>query len=111
MKKNNEKRKEQIVTSAYILYLASIVLPPLALIALTINITRKAELKDTWLQSHFDMQLKTTIRCLIIGLLCFGLVFISVPLGMGILCTSEIYFTYKMALGFRDFYKQQPIQN
>lgn len=108
MSQVDDQKKERLVLITYAAYLASIVVPFFALIGLTLNIFYIKSIRATWLESHFKLQLQTAMICIVVGVVSFLLVFKSIPIGMGLLVASEIYFFLSVSYGFFLFWKQQP---
>ncbi len=98
------------VSIAYISYIASIAIPPASIVGLAISIIRKREARGSWLQSHISMQLITSLIALLAGTASFFLAFKSIPMSMGLLATSELYFVWKMAFGLYKLNKRETVK-
>ncbi len=77
------------------------------LIGVVLNYLYRAKVKGTWMESHFDWQIKTAYVTL--GLLAIiGLTF-ATPFGMIILLPTVVWFIYRIVIGWNAWGSKQAV--
>lgn len=100
--KSYQEKLQQLKTMTSIVYLCQVCSFVLAglplLIGIAINLIKRDEVKGTWLESHFNWQIKTAWMTLA-GFAVAGLLMFT-GLGYMILLPVIIYFVYRIAVGW-----------
>jgi uncharacterized membrane protein len=78
------------------------------LVGVAINFMRQDEVKGTWLESHFDWQIKTVWMALA-GLALSGLTF-ELGIGFFILIATIVLLVYRIVVGWNALNSDQPIR-
>lgn len=78
------------------------------LVGVAINFMKHDDVKGTWLESHFDWQIKTVWMTLV-GLALAGLTF-EVGIGLFILIATVILLVYRIVIGWNALSSDQPIK-
>lgn len=103
---NNESLR-QYTLIIYILYAVSILVGVTSIVAIIMNYIKREEVQGTWLQSHFDWQIKTfwytLLGCIIGGVLMLVLI------GYLVLTVVSIWFIYRIVKGLVVFLDNKPI--
>lgn len=77
------------------------------LIGAIINFIKRDQVKDTWLQSHFDWQIKST--CIFLGgTALFGLTF-EFGVGVLIMIATVVLFIYRIVIGWNALNSDKPV--
>ncbi|MGZ8191663.1 MAG: DUF4870 family protein [Methylococcaceae bacterium] len=79
------------------------------LVGAAINFIKKNEVKGTWLESHFDWQIKTAWMTLA-GLAMAGLTF-ETGIGLFILIPTMVLLVYRIVVGWNTLNADQPIKD
>ena len=108
---NLEKLKNLTVT-VYICQILTFALAGLPLlVGVAINFYSRNEVQGTWLQSHFDWQIKT-VWLTLAGFAVAGLLFTaSLQIGLVILVPTLILLVYRIVIGWTTLAANQPIKN
>ena len=85
----------------YILYAISIFVGVTSIIAIIMNYLKRDEVKGTWLESHFNWQIKTFWYSIIGFLIGFLLSFIGI--GFIVIIAVSIWYIYRIVKGFVAF--------
>ena len=104
---NQQDQLRQYTLIAYGLYAASIFVGLTSIAAVIMNYIKRDEVKGTWLESHFEWQIKTFWITLIAGLIGFVLTFILI--GIPVLLAASIWFIYRIVKGLVVFMDNKPI--
>ena len=91
----------------YILHAASFLLGFTSIIAVVINYIKRDEVRGTWLESHFNWQIKTFWIMLIVGFVGFLLSFVLI--GIPILIGLTIWYIYRIVKGFLALNDGKPV--
>src|SRR3954466_8766239 len=84
-----------------------------SIIAVVLNYIKRAEVRGTWLESHFRWQIRTfwfgllwigLCLCFIVMTLGIGLLIVWIPMGI-----VGIWFVYRIARGWLALNNQQPM--
>lgn len=98
---------KQYTLIIYILYAASIIVGLTSIAAIIMNYIKRAEVQGTWLESHFEWQIKTFWITLIVAIVGALLSFILI--GIPILFAITIWFIYRIVKGLIVFVDNKPI--
>ena len=79
------------------------------LVGVAINFMRQDEVKGTWLESHFDWQIKTVWMALV-GLALAGLTF-ELGIGLFILIATIVLLVYRIVIGWNALNSDQPVKD
>lgn len=104
---NQQDQLRQYTLIAYGLYAASIFVGLTSIAAVIMNYIKRDEVKGTWLESHFEWQIKTFWITLIAGLIGFVLTFVLI--GIPVLLAASIWFIYRIVKGLVVFMDNKPI--
>jgi uncharacterized membrane protein len=98
---------KNITQVIYGLYAASLVVGVTYLVAIILNYVKRDDVKGTYLESHFDWQIKTfwfsLLGCII------GYATVVVVIGFVILGVTLVWFIYRIAKGWLRLNEGQPI--
>jgi uncharacterized membrane protein len=104
----NLEELKRITTIVYICQAAAFALAGVPLIAGTIlNLLNRNDVEGTWLQSHFDWQIKTVWMALA-GFALAGLTF-SMGIGLYILIPTLVVMAYRVYVGWTALAVDRPI--
>lgn len=78
------------------------------LVGVAINFMRQEEVRGTWLESHFDWQIKTVWMTLA-GLALAGLTF-ELGIGLFILIATVMLLVYRIVIGWNALHSDQPVK-
>jgi uncharacterized membrane protein len=78
------------------------------LIGLALNYYKKADVQGTWLESHFNWQVKTAY--IVLALLAISGLTLDFGLGIFILLGTVVWMVYRIALGWYALNANQPIK-
>lgn len=78
------------------------------LVGVAINFMRRNEVQGTWLESHFDWQIKTVWMALA-GLALSGLTF-ELGAGVFILIATVVLLVYRIVIGWNALSSDQPVK-
>ncbi len=79
------------------------------LVGVAINFMRQDEVKGTWLESHFDWQIKTVWMALV-GLALAGLTF-ELGIGFFILIATIVLLVYRIVIGWNALNSDRPVND
>lgn len=102
------EENRQLTLIIYILYGLGLFVGITAIIAVIINYVKRDEVRGTWLQSHFDWQIKTFWCVLIIGII--GTITRFILIGYVILFGLTLWYIYRMIKGFLAFNERRSIE-
>lgn len=102
------EENRQLTQIIYILYGLGIFVGITAIIAVIINYVKRDEVRGTWLQSHFDWQIKTFWCVFIIGII--GMITRFILIGYVILFGLTLWYIYRMIKGFLAFNDRRSIE-
>ncbi len=98
----NDEKLQSLKTTTSIVYLCQVLTFVFAglplLIGVVINFLKRAEVKGTWLESHFDWQIKT-VWITLAGFAIAGLTF-EVGIGLYVLFPTLAFLVYRIAVGW-----------
>jgi uncharacterized membrane protein len=92
----------------YILYGAAIFVGLTSIVAIVMNYIKRDEVRGTWLESHFNWQIKTFWWTLIWGVI--GTILTLVLVGFVILFAVFVWYVYRIAKGLIYLNDRKPIQ-
>jgi uncharacterized membrane protein len=112
-----------VARTCYFLFIAGFFLPPVALVAIVINLLRRHRARGTWLESHFRWQLRTylislalAIASLLPAALLTGLAVVSPDLAESLLMIPLVliifvvfFFLIRMFRGLGAMSRNQPV--
>lgn len=109
--KNND-RMEKLKTLTGIVYLCQVMAFGFAglplLIGVAINIIKREDVRGTWLESHFDWQIKTA--WVAIALLALSGLTFYMGLGYFVLIFAVLWLAYRIVLGWHTLFENKPIR-
>ncbi len=104
----NFQQLKRIVATVYLCQLLTFMLAGLPLlVGVAINFHKRNQAKGTWLESHFNWQIKTTWVALA-GFALAGVSF-GMGIGMAILLATVVWMIYRIAVGWYALTDQKPI--
>jgi uncharacterized membrane protein len=99
---------KRLAATVYLCQILTFMLAGLPLlIGVGINFYKRDEVQGTWLQSHFDWQIKTTWVALA-GFAISGLTF-SMGIGIFVLLVTVVWMVYRIILGWYALTDGKPI--
>ena len=78
------------------------------LIGVAINFIKRNEVQGTWLESHFNWQIKT-VWITLAGLALSGLTF-EFGIGLFILIATVVLLIYRIVIGWNDLNSNRPVK-
>lgn len=108
----NPSPDQPLVQFTHIIYglqAASLVFGITALAAIIMNYIKLDEVKGTWLESHFNWQIRTFWIGLIIAIIGFILVFVLI--GFVVLFALAVWLIYRIVKGWLLLSEKKPIPN
>jgi len=102
-----EKRLRDLTVLVYALQAISLVLGLTLIAGVIVNYVKRPEVAGTWLESHFDWQIRTFWWMLLWGVL--GLASAVVLVGFVILFGAAIWFVYRIVRGWIALIDGRPI--
>ncbi|GAA5007902.1 membrane protein [Acinetobacter puyangensis] len=106
---SNHESLRQYTLVIYILYALSIVVGITSIVAIIMNYIKREEVQETWLQSHFDWQIKTFWYTLLGGII--GFVLMLILIGYLVVFVVSVWFIYRIVKGLVVFLDNKPIGN
>ncbi len=91
----------------YALYAASFITGITAIAAIVINYVKRDDARGTWLESHFDWQIRTFWWGLLWGVI--GTILTFVLIGIAVLIADAIWVIYRLVKGFLKLNEDKPI--
>ncbi|GAB4259374.1 MAG: membrane protein [Methylomicrobium sp.] len=108
----NSTEIEKLKTLTGVVYLCQVMSFAMAglplLIGVAINLVKKEQVKGTWLESHFEWQIKTAWVALALFAVS-GLTFF-IGLGYFMLVFAVLWLAYRIVLGWHTLFDNQPIE-
>ncbi|MFU8924962.1 DUF4870 family protein [Acinetobacter puyangensis] len=104
---SNHESLRQYTLVIYILYALSIVVGITSIVAIIMNYIKREEVQDTWLQSHFDWQIKTFWYTLLGAIV--GFVLMLILIGYLVVFVVTVWFIYRIVKGLVVFLDNKPI--
>ena len=99
---------KKLATAVYLCQVFSFAFGGLPLlVGVVINYMRRDEVKGTWLESHFDWQIKT-VWITLAGLALAGLTF-ELGVGLFILIATVMLMVYRIVIGWNALNSDQPV--
>lgn len=99
---------KKLTTVVYLCQVLSFVFAGLPLlVGAVINLVKQDEVKGTWLESHFDWQIKTVWMALA-GFALAGLTF-EFGIGFFILIATVMLLVYRIVIGWNALHSDQPV--
>lgn len=95
---NQEHSARQLATLVYALQAASFMVGITFIAAIIVNYLKRDEVAGTWLESHFDWQIRTFWWSLLWGML--GVVLMVVVVGIFILIADALWVLYRIVKGW-----------
>ena len=92
------KSARNVTTLVYALQAASLLVGVTFLVGVIVNYVKRDDVRDTWLDSHFDWQIRTfwfTFLWISLGVLTLGL-----GIGFFILIANSVWFIYRIVKGW-----------
>jgi uncharacterized membrane protein len=112
---NNEKdagKLESLKKMTTMVYLCQVLAFALAglplLVGVTINFIKRNEVRGTWLESHFNWQIKT-VWITLAGFALAGLTF-GIGIGFFILLPTIVLLVYRIAIGWSALNADKPVK-
>jgi len=103
-----EKSLKQITAVVYLFQVLAFGFAGLPLlVAVTINFVKRGEVKGTWLESHFNWQIKTVWMTLA-GLALAGVTF-ETGIGLFILLPTVLLLIYRIVIGWNALNADKPV--
>lgn len=107
--------QKSLTTIIYGLYASSLILGVTVFIAIIINYAKRPEVSGTYLESHFQWQIRTfwfSLLWFIVGLLLILLSLTGIPLliiGIPLLIGNGIWVIYRIVRGWLTLYDNKPM--
>lgn len=102
------EENRQLTLIIYILYALGLFAGITAIIAVIINYVKRDDVRGTWLQSHFDWQIKTFWCVLVIGII--GTITRFILIGYVILLALTLWYIYRMVKGLLALNERHSIE-
>lgn len=102
---NEEQRNLTMII--YILYGAAIFVGLTSIVAIVMNYIKRDDVRGTWLESHFDWQIKTFWWTLVWGVI--GTILAFVVIGFVILFALFVWYIYRIAKGLIYLNDRKPM--
>ena len=103
----NQTDLKQYTTITYGLYIASLLIGFTSIVAVIMNYLKRDEARGTWLESHFDWQIKTFWYSLIGGVI--GFLLLIVLIGYLVLMAVGVWYIYRVIKGMILLLDNKPI--
>lgn len=107
----NDERLQSLKTTTSIVYLCQVLTFLFAglplLIGVAINLMKRKDVEGTWLESHFNWQIKT-VWVTLAGFALAGFTFLS-GIGLYILLPTLVFLVYRIAIGWTALTANKPI--
>ena len=101
---------KKLATTVYVCQVFAVMMIGLPLVAaVAINFYKRNEVQGTWLESHFNWQIKTTWIALA-GFALAGLTF-EAGIGFYVLMVTIVWLIYRIAIGWNTLNDNKPINN
>jgi uncharacterized membrane protein len=109
---DNSEKLKNLTVIVYICQILTFALAGLPLlVGVAINFYNRNDVQGTWLESHFDWQIKT-VWVTLAGFAISGLIFtLSLEIGLFILLPTLILLIYRIVIGWTALAANQPIKN
>lgn len=104
---NTPKKLQDLVTLVYALQVASFFIPFTGIAGVIINYSKKDDVKDTWLESHFQWQIRTFWISFIWSII--GFVLVVFIIGIFILLGVMIWYIIRIINGWTALSEGKPI--
>jgi uncharacterized membrane protein len=104
---NSAESNKNITQVIYGLYAASLVVGVTYLVAIILNYVKRDDVKGTYLESHFEWQIKTFWYSLLGWVV--GVATTMIIIGFVILVVTLVWFIYRIAKGWLRLAEGQPI--
>jgi len=92
------KSAQNVTTLVYALQAASILVGVTFLVAVIVNYVKRDDVRNTWLESHFDWQIRTFWFAFLWGVL--GVLTLGLGFGFFILVANSVWFIYRIVKGW-----------
>ncbi len=99
--------KFSMVNTNYLILAFNLFLPMLAIISLAITLIKQGEAKGSWLESHYQWQMKTS--AVYIGALALGLLTFHYVIGLGLTGAAIIWSLYRLIRGWTALYRGETL--
>jgi len=104
----NEKSLKQVAATVYLCHVLAFGLAGLPLlVGVALNFINRRAAKGTWVESHFDWQIKT-VWVTLAGLSLAGLTF-EAGIGFYILLPTVLLLVYRIVIGWHALNADQPV--
>jgi uncharacterized membrane protein len=103
----HEQKLRQLTAIVYGLQAASLLIGVTLLAAAVLNYLKRREVAGTWLESHFQWQIRTFWWML--SLLVVGVATAFILIGIPVLLGAAVWFVYRIAKGWSDLNDGVPI--
>lgn len=101
---------KKLATIVYLCQVLSFALAGLPLlVGVAINLMKRDEVRGTWLESHFDWQIKTVWMTLA-GFALAGLTF-ELGVGLFILIATIMLLVFRIVVGWNALHSDQPVKD
>lgn len=105
--KTKDEKLYDLTLAVYICQILSIFLGVTAIVGIVINYIKREEVKGTWLESHFNWQIRTFWFALLWFVI--GIVLMMIFIGMFVLVADLVWFIYRAVKGLLLFLDEKPI--
>jgi uncharacterized membrane protein len=110
-KAENNEKLNKLKTITGVVYLCQVLAFALAglplLIGVVINLVKRKEVMGTWLESHFNWQIKTVWVAL--ALFAVSGLTLSIGIGAYLLLLAVLWLVYRIAFGWYALHANKPI--
>ncbi len=106
-KTNDEKQIKNYALIVYILYALSVVVGLTAIAGVIVAYLKKEEAVGTWIEKHFEYQIRTFWISLIVGAIGFLLSFIAI--GVAVIIADIVWFIYRVIKGWIALNDEKPV--
>ena len=101
------RSKKTLTWIAYGLYAASFLVGITSIVAIILNYVKRGDMAGTFLESHFNWQIRTFWISLIVAII--GVVLMLVLIGWLVLVADMVWVIYRLVIGAVKLNENQPI--
>lgn len=101
------RSNKTLTWAIYGLYAASFLIGITWLVAIILNYVKRGDVAGTYLESHFNWQIRTFWISLIVGLI--GMVLMLVLIGWFVLLADAVWVIYRLVMGALKLSESKPI--
>ncbi len=104
---SDEKRLKTITTAVYALQAVGFFVGLTWIVAVVMNYVKRDEVRGTWLESHFDWQIRTFWWGLLWAVV--GAILTLVVVGIAVLFADAVWIIYRIVKGWLSLVENKPL--